>query len=305
MKIRHYLLSLHHQNVLQTMPATFADKLSGFLSSLTATAKSAVKLALSSRSVSIPHVRRDSPLYILGNGPSLRDNIENDLGLLRDNDTLAVNFAANAPEFTLIRPKFYVLADPHFFQRPDDPNVARLLASLNAVTWPMTLFIPVKARIASGTVCNSLITLRRFNFIAAEGFTWFENLAFSHRRAMPRPRNVLIPSIMIGIWLGYTEIRLLGADHSWLKTISVDDNNRVVSIQPHFYKEDSREQQRIRTAYLSLPLHQVLESFRIAFRSYHRIRRFADRQGIRIINSTPGSFIDAFDRATTDITTNR
>ena len=114
---------------------------------------------------------------------------------------------------------------------------------------------------------------------------------------MPRPRNVLIPSIMIGIWLGYSEIRLLGADHSWLKTISVDDNNRVVSIQPHFYQEDSREQQRIRTAYLSLPLHKVLESFHIAFRSYHRIRRFADTQGIRIINSTPGSFIDAFDRA--------
>ena len=167
----------------------------------------------------------------------------------------------------------------------------------------MTLFIPVKACLAPGTICNNNITLRRFNFIAAEGFPWFENLAFSHRRAMPRPRNVLIPSIMIGLWLGYTEIRLLGADHSWLKTISVDDNNRVVSIQPHFYKEDSREQQRIRTAYLSLPLHQVLESFHIAFRSYHRIRSFADRQGVHILNCTPDSFIDAFDRATTVKTT--
>lgn len=285
------------------MPTPFADKLSTFLSRLSATAKSAVKLALSSRSVNIPHIRRDAPLYILGNGPSLRDNIENDLYLLRHNDTLAVNFAANAPEFALIQPNFYVLADPHFFQRPDDPNVAKLLASLNAVTWPMTLFIPVKACLAPGTICNNNITLRRFNFIAAEGFPWFENLAFSHRRAMPRPRNVLIPSIMIGLWLGYTEIRLLGADHSWLKTISVDDNNRVVSIQPHFYKEDSREQQRIRTAYLSLPLHQVLESFHIAFRSYHRIRSFADRQGVHILNCTPDSFIDAFDRATTVKTT--
>ena len=53
-------------------------------------------------------------LFILGNGPSLRQNIENDLSFLQSHDSLAVNFAANAPEFGLIRPKFYLLADPHF-----------------------------------------------------------------------------------------------------------------------------------------------------------------------------------------------
>ena len=37
----------------------------------------------------------------------------------------------------------------------------------------------------------------------------------------------LIPSIMLGIWLGYREIYLLGADHTWTKTLSVDDDNRV------------------------------------------------------------------------------
>lgn len=279
------------------MPTPFADKISSFLSSLTATVKSSVKIAASSRKTGIPHSMRNTPLYILGNGPSLRDNIDNNLDLLRHNDTIAVNFAANAPEFTLIKPKFYVLADPHFFRLTDDSNVAKLLASLNAVTWTLTLFIPTSRRLPGKTFDNPNINLCRFNFIAAEGFRWFEDFAFRNRLAMPRPRNVLIPSIMIGIWLGYTEICLLGADHSWMKTISVDNNNRVVTIQPHFYKEDSREQQRIRTAYLTLPLHLVLESFHIAFRSYHIIRRFADRHGIHIVNSTPGSFIDAFDRA--------
>ena len=114
---------------------------------------------------------------------------------------------------------------------------------------------------------------------------------------MPRPRNVLIPSIMAAIAMGFKEIYLTGADHSWMKTISVNDNNQVVSIQPHFYKDNDKELARVRTDYLHRPLHTILDSFRIAFASYHTIARFAATRGIRIVNSTPGSYIDAFPRA--------
>lgn len=274
-----------------------SSNLSGFISGLAATAKSMVKIALSGRPANMRTTHRNGPLIILGNGPSLRDNIDHDMPLLRSSDTLAVNFAANSPEFSVIRPDYYVLADPHFFANPDDPNVARLIESLCSIDWDMKLFIPSTARVPETMKGNSHLTVERFNFIAAEGFGWFENFAYRHRLGMPRPRNVLIPSIMIGIWAGYTDIYILGADHSWTRTLSVDDDNRVVSIQPHFYKEDVCEENRIRKAYLNLPLHSILESFHIAFRSYHHIQAYARRNGIRIVNSTPGSFIDAFPRA--------
>ena len=74
---------------------------------------------------------------------------------------------------------------------------------------------------------------------------------------MPRPRNVLIPSIMTGISLGFKRIFITGADHGWTKTLSVNDRNEVISVQPHFYTEDSHEQQRIRIDYLKYPLHQM------------------------------------------------
>ena len=273
-----------------------ADSIAGFCSGFAATVKSAVKILLAGNPGKFPVADTAEPLYILGNGPSLRDNISNDLELLRHGRTLAVNFAANAPEFTLLRPTYYVLADPHFFNNPGDPNVSRLIDALASAEWEMTLFVPVKARIPASLNGNPRLSVVRFRFIAAEGFTSFEHFAFRHRLGMPRPRNVLIPSIMIGLWMGYKKIYLLGADHSWLKTLSVDDENRVVSIQPHFYTEDDREQQRIRKTYMNLPLHSVLESFHIAFRSYHRIRHYADSCGAEVINATPGSFIDAFSR---------
>ncbi len=272
-----------------------ADKLS-------ASIKTLVKVALQAKYCPIVRngadaSRGDRPLYIMGNGPSLRTNLDNNLELLERSDTLAVNFAANTPEFRILRPKYYVLADPHFFRNVSDKNVAALSESLKAVDWRMTLFVPAKSRRSvARMIDNPMVSVEGFNFLAAEGWKWLEQFMFRLRLGMPRPRNVLIPSIMIGIWLGYKKIYILGADHSWLKTLDVDSDNRVVSVQPHFYKEDSHEVERINRTYLDLKLHQVLESMTIAFASYHKINAYASRCGITIINATPGSFIDAFPR---------
>ena len=271
---------------------------SGFLDNTLATIKSCVKQVVEKSAKINPANSATNQLIILGNGPSLRTNLDNDLDLLRSADTLAVNFAANTPEFSEIQPTYYLLADPHFFDKAgEDPNVGRLIENLNSITFPMTLFVPAGARKADSYFHNHNLTVKHFSFTAVEGYTWFENAMMNSHRGMPRPRNVLIPSIMVGIWLGYKEIYLLGADHSWLKTLSVNDRNEVVSIQPHFYKEDSREQQRVNEVYVNSQLHEVLESMMIAFKSYHRIREYADRCGTQIFNSTPGSMIDAFERA--------
>lgn len=272
-----------------------AAKLSASIKTLAKTLLQARYCPIVRNGADVP--RDDRPLYIMGNGPSLRTNLDNNLELLEQSDTLAVNFAANTPEFRIVRPKYYVLADPHFFRNVSDKNVAALSESLKSVDWPLTLFVPAKSRRSvARMIDNPMVSVDGFNFLAAEGWKWLEQLMFRLRLGMPRPRNVLIPSIMIGIWLGYKKIYILGADHSWLKTLDVDSDNRVVSVQPHFYKEDSHEVERINRTYLDLKLHQVLESMTIAFASYHKINAYASRCGITIINATPGSFIDAFPR---------
>lgn len=304
MEIALKFLSLHKindtKNSSTEMGSSAASRITGFFDSLGATFKSSLRMlpSLGNRGPS-PAAAMSSgrPLVILGNGPSLRRNLEEDMPVLQAADTLAVNFFANSPEFQQVRPKYYVLADPHFFDKADtDPNVARLVAALNSIDFAMTLLIPSAARRKARLFANPLLRVETFNFVAVEGFRWFEDAMFGHRLGMPRPRNVLIPSIMTGIWLGYKQIFLLGADHSWLSTLSVNDRNEVVSIQPHFYKEDDREQKRIRQEYVRHPLHEVLESMTIAFRSYHRIQAYASARGISIVNATPGSMIDAFPR---------
>lgn len=256
------------------------------------------KVALKSRPI-VGNIKSESsgPLVIMGNGPSLRDVIDNNFPILESCDTLAVNFAANTPEFFKIKPRHYVLADPHFFLGKDE-NVISLWNNIAAIDWRMTLHIPVRMKPSlPQNVCgNGFIDLRSFNLTPGEGYGPVCRWLFRKGLAMPRPRNVLIPALMEAIRYGYKEIYLVGADHTWPHTLYVDDRNRVVTVQPHFYKENPAELDRIAEVYSGVKLHDVLHSMVVAFRSYHEIERYARKLGVRIFNSTPGSLIDAFER---------
>jgi len=239
------------------------------------------------------------PLVILGNGPSLRQAIDISLPSILKSARLALNFAANAPEFLSLSPQYYVLADGHFFsEEGTDPNVDRLWQNIETVAWPMTLFVPVRycSCVRERLSQNVHIRVQPFNLTPAEGSVWLTHPLFDAGLAMPRPRNVLIPSIMIGIRLGFKQIYLCGADHTWTRTLDVDNQNHVISVQPHFYKDSAGEQKRVNTEYAGLHLHDILRSLYIAFNSYHEIACYAVSRHVEIFNATPGSMIDAFPR---------
>lgn len=272
--------------------------LSDFMEQTGQTLKSTVKAVLLSRPCTVKPCRREKPLVIMGNGPSLRQTIDNESAALRNCSLLAVNFAANAPEFNNLKPEFYVLADPFFFSDSDAENLRQLRINLGKADWPMTLIVPNKFRnrIHPEITGNANLSVATINAVGLEGYGWFETFAYGQRLGMPRPRNVLIPSIMAGVWLGYRDIYIVGADHSWMQTISVNSNNEVISVQPHFYKEAEGEQKRVDTTYRGLRLHDVVLSFYVAFKSYHDIARYARKKGVQIYNASVTSFIDAFER---------
>lgn len=267
-----------------------------FPSRLGSTLKSLVKIALQSRRPTVGRVAAPGEsLIVMGNGPSLNDTMRDCAASLKANRLMAVNFAANAPQFYELRPDFYVIVDPVFFRDIDNANVGKLWENLSTrVDWPMKLLVPAKAKVPVGLPEN--IAVERFNPVGVEGFQWVEHAAYRAGLGMPRPRNVLIPAIMAGMMLGFKNIYVVGADHSWSKTLSVTEDNTVVSIQPHFYADNSAEHERVASVYKNIRLHEIMYSFYVAFRSYFTLESYAKSRGVNIYNSTPGSFIDAFER---------
>lgn len=276
------------------------DSISSFASKTVSSIGSLIKVSLLSKGASASSEEgKEREIVILGNGPSLRATIDEEFDWLISHDLMAVNFAALSPEFRRLRPKYYVLADPVFFNSySHNNNVRNLWGVFGTVSWDITLLIPSKFKLLVKPLLmhSPGLKVRYFNLTPVEGFKWLSHFLYKSGLGMPRPRNVMIPAIMEAIRLGYKTIYLCGADHTWTKTLDVDDDNFVVSIQPHFYKDNEEEHARVREAYQGLRLHDVIGSMTVAFRSYWQIADYAKGRGVEIINATPGSMIDAFPR---------
>ena len=273
------------------------NKIQSAAGKLGATLASFIKIPIMSRRPSPKSRDRKDTIIIMGNGPSLRDAMEQDRDVLMAYPRLAVNLSALTPDFRDLRPDYYILADIAFFLKEKTGKVPQLWEALRSVDWQMTLFLPATARkMPEVKSLPANITLKFYNLTPAEGFRCVMHPLYDSGLAMPRPRNVLIPSIISSMREGFRKIVLIGADHNWSKTLWVTERNRVVSVQPHFYKDDDAELRRAEEIFKNVHIHDVYENYAIAFRSYFNVKAYADRRGVEILNATPGSFIDAFPR---------
>lgn len=272
--------------------------MSDFLNNSLESLKTAVRLGLKSRpNGRLQNGTSGQSIVILGNGPSLSETLRDYKAEIGAMPAMAVNFSANTPEFKELKPRYYILMDPLFFTGEKEGALGNLWNNLETVDWDMTLLVPARfTKSVRANISNSHIKVKGINALAAEGWKWFRNMIYNLRLGMPRPRNVLIPAIVSAVWMGYEKIYLVGADHSWLEGLDVTDKNEVVSIQKHYYQDSDKELSRVAQVYKDIRLHQVLESMVIAFRAYHSIRQWADSKKIEIINATPHSMIDAFER---------
>lgn len=244
-------------------------------------------------------------LLILANGPSLNSLINNYESFLSEKILLCVNFFPNTEYFDKYKPQILVISAPELWRTDAMPVYLDLSKQLfenlaKKTQWSFILFIPFEAKkykqwqniIAS----NSNIKIQYYNPTPVEGYKWFKHIAYSMQLGMPRPHNVLIPSIMLGITLKFKTIYLWGADHSWLKEINVDENNQVLVNQKHFYDENTSKPQPMNKFKGTRRLHEVLIKFVHAFRGYFDIEEYARKKGVKIYNATPNSYIDAFER---------
>ena len=277
------------------------EKIQNGLKTITDTAASLIKVPLMSRRPSPrSHTGRDT-VIVMGNGPSLKEAILVHRDVLENTPKVAVNLSALTPDFMALRPEYYLLADIAFFLKEKTGNVPKLWEALRGVDWPMTLFLPATARrMDEVRTLPSNITLKWYNLTPAEGWKPDTHALFRSGLAMPRPRNVLVPCIMNMMREGFGRIVLIGADHNWSRTLWVTERNRVVSVQPHFYEDDDAELLRAEEIFKQVHIHDVYRNYAIAFKSYFDVNDYAATQGVKILNATPGSFIDAFPRTTLD-----
>ena len=246
---------------------------------------------------------------ILGNGPSLDRSITEYRANLDKYILFCVNHFAESTIYESIKPQIYILNAPEMWMDDVEPfhykKGEKLFMTIAEKTkWDIDLFIPYRAkktkRWQKVLNRNPHIRINYFNTTPIEGFRWFRHLCYNRYLGMPRPHNVLIPSLMLALHLRFKKIFLFGTDHSWMKDMWVTEENEVLLHQKHFYDKATSEARPMdKLGKGSRRIHEVLQKFVYAFRGYIEINEYSLSRGQQIINCTEGSYIDAFTRSKT------
>lgn len=247
-------------------------------------------------------------IYILGNGPSINDNIVALKPILQSNACLCVNHFAECDLFEMVKPSYYLLLDPTFWlpgclQRLIDARL-RLYTILKQKTeWDLTLLVPVVAKqfVDWDSLFdeNKNIKVVFFNSTPLTGFRWLSHRLYKFNLGMPHAQNVLVAAIFAAINIGYKHIYLLGADHSWHETLVLSDDNVVCLKDKHFYDDaivklvpwkkgtDNGD---------TWKMHEIFLAFSKMFEGYQYLEEYSKFRGTKIYNASTKTNIDAFTR---------
>jgi len=261
---------------------------------------------LSKKPSKLSTTRTKDSVVVLANGPSFSETYEKHKDFLKDKDILSVNLFPLSPLYEEIKPQYLIISGPNIWQENISETTTKLIVTYfetiaNKTTWDISFFIPCEAKnwklwqqILSK---NNHISIFYYNNTPIEGWNWFQHLMFNMKYGMPRPQNIIIPSLYMLIQLQYKSIYLWGVDHSWLKEITVTDNNVPLVCQKHFYDEGEAKPLPMHKGGIGQrKLHEILYKFMKTFESYFILKDYADTKGINIINNTPDSLIDAFEK---------
>lgn len=253
-------------------------------------------------------LKRKEIMYILGSGPSMNESLKR---LTCEKNEKYEYFALNdfsvSDYFTICKPVYYIMLDPCYWTSQDKTNEndfnqrLKTFKSLEELTnWDMTVFIPsdvYKKLFLQKAIKNTHIIFRPFNY---SNFyptqTYYYNWVLKHNFGVVPVGNVLGGAIYLSINLGYKEIRIIGAEHSWTEDIRVNDQNQVCTIKKHFYGEGTLEPW-LKSNKEPFKMYEILSSLTNHFKGYVFLNWYAEKIGATVLNCTKGSFIDAFKRA--------
>lgn len=252
-------------------------------------------------------------LVVLGNGPSFKNSLESNFEFFKHQELICLNHFGITDYYTELKPKFYItIAHDLYLDDTDTMYKEASIKLFNAIadrtTWEMIFLIHREARKEKRWQeilrKNKNIRIVYINLTPAEGFKWLRYSLYKKSLGMVRPHNVMIPSMFFAINAGAKEIILVGAEHSWLKEIHVDKDNNALFFNEHFYNTEKKSQRYTFKGQSYMKLHEILKTLAAAFEGYHILNEYAADMGVKIINCSPESFIDAFEkRSLSDIKT--
>ena len=243
--------------------------------------------------------KTEQSILVLGNGPSMK---ELDLEQISQNTTnleiACVNFfALYNNSFFVIKPKYYVLLDPIFFDNKNTKeSVIELFEMFNKVNWDMHIILPQKQTL---NICNPNIS---YEYITTSIINSYSDqklkiLYYFYNKNLVccGLQNVLCGALHYFIIRKFKRIYLSGADMSEFMTYKVDRRNHILISPSHFYDGEPYD----RTMADNIPIgsfHKWLGYYVRMLEEFYHLSKFAESQGVKVYNLSVDSYIDCFEK---------
>lgn len=250
---------------------------------------------------------KDKPIYVLANGPSLREfleDIDGNLDKYKNAEFFVVNDFVHDSHFTLIKPRYCVMSDPLFFR--DTLYSERGHNAMNAlaekVSWQMILFIPSlqkESTYLDPVRRNPNIKIVTFHYTPYGGLESLRHYFYKRGLGNGEFMTVALNAIYIALILGYKMLYVYGIDHTFFDNITVNKENVLCFKDKHFYEEETRLRPMIYQSEKGnkpYTMAQFLEEKSLVFKGHLVMEKFAKAIGATIINCTPNTLVDAYKR---------
>lgn len=231
--------------------------------------------------------------YILANGPSLKSFLEK--GDYPKKNIFVVNLFASSPYFYKLKPDNYIVADPNMCGAATGDfidEVDGIYKIINGIDWDMNMFFPndTPSFIIKKIENNPHIHVRIFNKTPVDGFKCVNYFLYKRSLGMPLAQNITNAAVFCAINAGYKKIYLYGMELSWLKKLECNPRtHRIYLNDDHFYEDDNmRYFERGEYCSWLLDIHKAMTA-------HFRLREYADLVGVKVINKTDYSFVEAYE----------
>jgi len=256
---------------------------------------------------SLKFYNKHKSVCVLGNGPSLKNDKEELFTLKNQCDFISVNNFCDDDLYATLKPKLYILLDPYFFSSLAHPDWIvrrnKTFEILNTkTTWDMQLIVPFHADLNNikTFIKNSNIKIVKVSAqnLFSKKFSILTKTMFNSGIWAPPRVNVLIYAIYLGILANYEVIRVFGADLSFHNDVKVDQRtNEVYMNIRHFNEPDKIELLRKNPGKVEpYRMSELLDTSAKTFYTHEVLYKYAMSKGIKIINHSRFSLIDAYPR---------
>jgi len=225
--------------------------------------------------------------FILATGPSIK---QQDLTPLQDEVCISLSNFFVHPDYPVIAPKYHCMAP---FCHPNteeawDAWMQSLADALREKNPRGELLFPLHDIKRNGRI--TALSEREIFYMEMGAGVELAEIGVDLTRATMTPQSIPVQALQAALYMGFSEIYLIGCDHDWIMTLHKDN---------HFYEEKEHAVARAlgeHKCWEGIDIEAIGRSYVNLWQQYKLLRHIAAQQGTTIYNATKGGLLDVFPR---------